>query len=125
MRGVAKNKSVQENRASERGVSWIEDAWRDFVIGARMLRKSPGFSIVAILTLALGIGVNTSIFSLVNALLLRPLPFKDPQRLVWISNIFEGGLSGETTTVGNFREWRAENKSFEDLSAYFAFFDYA
>lgn len=125
MPGVATTKSVHENSTDRRGVSWIEDAWRDFVIGARMLRKSPGFSIVAILTLALGIGANTAIFSLVNALLLRPLPFQDPQRLVWISNIFEGGLSGETTTVGNFREWRAQNKSFEDLSAYFAFFDYA
>src|SRR4051812_38475798 len=104
--------------------SWFEDGWRDLQIGARMLRKSPGFTVVAILTLALGIGANTAIFSLVNALLLRPLPFKDPTRLVWISNIYEGGLSGETSTVGNFRDWRAQNKSFEDLSAYFAFFDY-
>ncbi|HUS35759.1 MAG TPA: ABC transporter permease [Verrucomicrobiae bacterium] len=124
MRDLATNKSAPESSADQRGVSWIEDAWRDFIIGARMLRKTPGFSIVAILTLALGIGANTAIFSLVNALLLRPLPFQDPQRLVWISNIFEGGLSGETSTVGNFREWRAQNKSFEDLSGYFAFFDY-
>jgi putative ABC transport system permease protein len=113
-----------ERSRNEPAASWVEDAWRDFVIGARMLRKNLGFTIVAVLTLALGIGANTAIFSLVNALLLRPLPFRDPTKLVWIANIFEGGLSGETTTVGNFRDWRAQNKSFEDLAGYFAFFDY-
>jgi putative ABC transport system permease protein len=116
--------SVKERVRDQRRFGWIEGAWRDVVIGARMLRKSPGFTIVAVVTLALGIGANTAIFSLVNALLLRPLPFRDPARLVWISNIFEGGLSGETSTVGNFRDWRAQNKSFEDLAGYFAFFDY-
>src|SRR5687767_6511202 len=114
----------EEGRSDGRTISWFDDAWRDTVVGARMLRKSPAFTIVAIVTLALGIGANTAIFSLVNALLLRPLPFREPGRLIWISNIFEGGLSGETSTVGNFRDWRAQNKSFEDLSAYFAFFDY-
>lgn len=112
------------NSAETRPLSWAEDAWRDFQIGFRMLRKSPGFTTVAVLTLALGIGANTAIFSLVNALLLKPLPFKDPASLIWISNIFEGGLSGETTRVANYRDWRAANKSFVDLSAYFAFFDY-
>lgn len=117
-------KSVQERSNEQRGLSWLEDAWRDVVVGARLLRRTPGFTIVAILTLALGISANTAIFSLVNALLLRPLPFRDPERLVWISNIYEGGLSGETSTVGNFRDWRAQNKSFADLAGYFAFFDY-
>jgi predicted permease len=116
--------SVKERCRDERPISWLEDAWRDAAIGARMLRKSPGFTIVAILTLALGIGANTAIFSLVNALLLRPLPFRDPAKLVWISNIYEGGLSGETSTVGNFRDFKTQNHSFEDLGGYFAFFDY-
>jgi len=105
-------------------ISWVEDAWRDLQVGARMLRRSPGFTVVAVLTLALGIGANTAIFSLVNALLLRPLPFRDPDQLVWISNIYEGGLSGETTTVNNFKDFRSMNQSFSDLAAYFAFFDY-
>ncbi|HEY6227772.1 MAG TPA: ABC transporter permease, partial [Verrucomicrobiae bacterium] len=117
--------SVKERCRDEASISWLEDAWRDIVIGARMLRKSPAFTIVAVLTLALGIGANTAIFSLVNTLLLRPLPFRDPAKLVWIANIFDGGLSGETSTVGNFRDWRAQNQSFEDIAGYFAFFDYA
>jgi predicted permease len=76
--------------------------------------------------LALGIGANTAIFSLVNALLFRPLPFRDPQRLVWIANQIPGGagLSGETTRVHNYSDWCAQNQSFESLAAYFAFFDY-
>ncbi len=91
----------------------------------RLLRKQPGFTAVAVLTLALGIGANTAIFSLVNALVFRPLPFRDPARLVWIANLWEGGMSGVTSRVANYSDWRKENQSFEDLGSYFAFFDYA
>jgi predicted permease len=89
-----------------------------------MLVKKPGFTLIAVLTLALGIGANTAIFSVVNALLFRPLPFHEPGRLVWIANTGTTGLSGATTRVANFSDWRSANKSFEDLAAYFAFFDY-
>ena len=99
--------------------------WQDIRFGARMLAKKPGFTAVAVITLALGIGANTAIFSVVNALLLRPLPFREPGRLVWISNVEpEGGMSGLTTRVANFSDWRSLNQSFQDLAAYFAFFDY-
>jgi predicted permease len=117
--------SMKEQCRDEHRISWLEDAWRDAQIGARMLRKSPGFTFVAIVTLALGIGANTAIFSLVNTLLLRPLPFRDPSKLVWIANIYDGGLSGETSRVANYTDFKAQNKSFEDLAAYFAFFDYS
>src|SRR6266853_1181277 len=73
----------------------------------------------------LGIGACTAMFSLVHAVLLRPLPFRDSDRLVWIENVGSGGLSARTTRVDNFLEWRAQNSSFEELAAYFAFFDYS
>src|SRR6185295_1201800 len=93
-------------------------------LAIRQLVKSPGFATVALLTLALGIGACTAMFSIVNAVLLRPLPFREPGRLVWIENVFGGGLSGRTSRVDVFNEWRRQNKSFEALAAYFAFFDY-
>ena len=96
----------------------------DFRFALRQLAKSPGFAAVAVLTLALGIGACTAMFSIVNAVLLRPLPFREPDRLVWIENIFGGGLSGRTTRVDVFNGWREQNKSIESLAAYFAFFDY-
>jgi predicted permease len=96
----------------------------DLKFAFRQLLKNPGFTTVAVLTLALGIGACTAMFSVVHAVLLRPLPFREPERLVWIENVGSGGLSARTTRVDNFLEWREQNGSFEELGAYFAFFDY-
>lgn len=115
----------------------MDSLWQDLRFGVRMLLKKPSFTLIAVITLALGIGATTAIYSVVNALLLRPLPFREPGRLVWISSnqskdtgssgsltAAEGDLSGVTTQVGHFADWRRLNQSFDDLAAYFAFFDY-
>jgi len=90
---------------------------QDLRYGVRMLLKHPGVSIVAIITLALGIGANTAIFSVVNAVLLRPLTYKDPERLVSLwENVPTHGRW--RATPGNFHDWKKQNTLFEGISAY-------
>src|SRR5436190_19670080 len=88
----------------------------------RSLRRDAGFAVFAILIVGLGIGASSTVFSVVNTLLLRPLPFVDPERLVWIANHDTSGLSGQTTQVGHMLDLRERNRSFSDLAAYFAFY---
>jgi putative ABC transport system permease protein len=94
---------------------------QDLRYGARMLLKNPGFTLIAVLTLALGIGANTAIFGIVDAVLLRPLPFKDQSRLVtlWESNAAKGQTHGAVGGA-NFTDWRNQNQVFESLAAYFS-----
>src|SRR5438552_945406 len=83
-----------------------------------MLRRSPGFTAVAVLTLALGIGANSSIFSVVNAVLLRPLPYEDPDRIVWVTEVVPAFNNAEHVSGPDFLDWREQNEVFEQIAAY-------
>ncbi|MCI0533971.1 MAG: ABC transporter permease [Verrucomicrobiales bacterium] len=109
--------SIKETCREQRGVSWIENLGQDIRYGARMLRKNPGFTAVAVLTLALGIGANTAIFSVVNAVLLKPLPYPESERLLWLG---ENAPNFPTRSIAypNFLDWRAQQTAFENLGVY-------
>ena len=98
----------------------LGELWRDLRYGARMLLKKPGFTLIAVITLALGIGANTAIFSVVNAVLLRALPYAEPERLValWESNT-ERPMSRNSISYPNFFDWRAQSQSFEWMASYY------
>jgi predicted permease len=100
-----------------RGGGWLEDFWQDLRYGARMLRKQPGFTLIAVLTLALGIGANTAIFSVVNALWLRPLPYPQAEQLVlaWHRNTKQGDDS--FLTSGNYLDLLRQNQAFAQMAA--------
>lgn len=93
--------------------------FQDLRFGLRMLLKNPGFTLIAALTLALGIGANTAIFSIVNSVLLRPLPYRDPHNLMTVWESYAGRNQGQIlVSVPNFRDWRRENYVFADLAAF-------
>jgi putative ABC transport system permease protein len=98
---------------------WEDEMIQDLRYGVRMLLKTPGFTAVAVLSLALGVGANTAVFSIVNAVLLRPLPFKDPATLVtvWERNP-EPGFEQNAVAPGAFLEWRTQNSVFENLAIF-------
>jgi len=95
----------------------VEGMLQDLRYGARTLMKSPGFSLVAMITLALGIGANATVFSLVDGVLLKPLPYESPEELVWVAERTQSG-SPNWVTWPNFRDWRAESRSFQALAAF-------
>src|SRR4026207_2231327 len=97
----------------------MDSVIKDLKFAIRGLLKRPGFTVIALVALALGIGANTAIFSLVNAVALRPLPFPEPDRLVWTwGNIRSGGNRASISPL-DYLDYREQNKTFENLAASF------
>jgi putative ABC transport system permease protein len=109
---------VKEVTRAMWGWASLERLGQDLRFGLRMLGKNPGFSLIAILTLALGIGANTAIFSVVNAVLLRSLPFKEPAALVTLwEEAAREGIAKQRVAPGNYSDWKAQQASFAQMAA--------
>jgi putative ABC transport system permease protein len=97
----------------------LEEFWQDLRYGARMLLKNPGFTLIAVITLALGIGANTAIFSVVNAVLLRPLPFNEPERLVRLASVWINDPNSRfNVSYPDFLDWQKETEVFAHVACY-------
>ena len=110
---------AKEECRDARGVRFLEALFQDVRYGLRMLRKSPGFTVTAVLTLALGIGASTAIFSVVESVLWRPLPFPDSERLtaLWSANLKQTWRA-EPVSTADYLDWRAQNVVFSSLAAF-------
>ncbi len=114
---------MEKERGSQRRDYW--SGWaQDIRYAFRTLRRDRAFTLVTVMILALGIAANTAVFSVVNTVLLRPLPFRNPQRLKWLAaNEGKGGLSGTTYTVDAYEEFQRHNKSFQDVTSFQTFYN--
>lgn len=115
---------LRDRARAEWSWGWLEKFLRDLRYGARTLRRTPGFTAIAILVMALGIGATVSLFTIVNAVLLKPLPFHEPDRLVMVYEHFRaamanvGGFDYNIVSPADFRDWRQQTHSFQDMAAW-------
>ena len=105
-----------------RSLPWFDTLIQDLRYTYRSLRRDRGFALIAVLILAVGIGANITVFSVVNTILLRPLPFHDPLRLTWIAGKNGKGLSDVTYSTDAFGEFQAQNRAFQEATAYMPFY---
>jgi hypothetical protein len=129
--GLSRDEAVMQAQREVGGLEQVKESVRDVRVGAsmdrllqdfrygvRVLRKNPGFAAVAVLTLALGIGTTTAIFSLVDAVMFKPLPFPTADRLVRVQSLIIGQSQGDVASYPDFRDWRARNKVFSGMAAF-------
>lgn len=113
---------LRESSYETKIAAWLDGTLRDFQFGLRMLRKNPGFAALGTVTLALGIGATTAVFSLINAMLLRPLPYSNPERLVSLyePNPHIPGVPLEAfgPAIGDFFDWKKESRSFSNMALF-------
>src|SRR4051794_32892919 len=117
--GVAQ---AREHHRDARSLPLLENAFQDLRFAFRTLGRDARFTTFALLIIAIGVGATLTVFSVINALLLRPLPFHDPAHLVWIGSGTRPGLSAQTVQVSHLIEFRQATKAFDDVAAYFAFY---
>ena len=111
------SRTVREREWRYRSLPWMEDLWRDFRFAVRALGKTPGFTIIAILVVAVGIGVNTAVFSVIDAVLLKPLTYPHPDELVSLVNTSpRGNFNG--ATIQRFKLWQQQTSIFQQVAAY-------
>jgi predicted permease len=116
---------AMELMRDQRGLPWVDDFVCDVRYGLRALRRSPGFAALAVLIMALGIGANTAVFSVVNTVLLKPLSYHDPDRIVTLTNPLTTGeasspLAVKLVSIPNFQDWHDQSSSFEAMSFYYS-----
>ena len=109
---------AKERYRERRGTRWLDELMQDLRFAVRVLLRDRGFAFTVIVVLALGIGANAAIFSVVDALMLRPLPFHEPDRLVMIwEDASEVGFPKNTPAAGNYYSWKERSRTFNDIAA--------
>ncbi|MGA2740316.1 MAG: ABC transporter permease [Bryobacteraceae bacterium] len=113
--GIAQRK---EECRDMRGLNAIENAVQDFRYAIRGLRRSPAFAVLAVLVMALGIGANTAVFSVVNGVLLKPLAFRDPDRIVTMTTTWKSGANFNVVSLPDFHDWHDQSTAFSAMACY-------
>jgi hypothetical protein len=111
---------LREAHRAERGVPWIEVIVRDLRLAVRTLRRDAGFTTFALLLMGLGLGGTATVYSLVNALMLRPLPLADASHLAWVAGSADDGVGIWHIQASHLRDLQAQSRTFADLAGYYA-----
>lgn len=113
--GLGNTTVIKESALELWRFSLLENAWRDLLFAVRGLARNPAFTVTAVVSLALGIGVGTAIFAVLNAVAIRPLPYPGAEQLVWITEVLKSNSTDEITLTPDFLDWRTSNHTFQGM----------